>query len=84
VRCGGCRNHHCRSNFVGMQRSFEWPTDQVFRRPFLFLCYIRLITTRRFQQSHCHYSWRSRRLSFAMVGEFRVGDVVCQKNEWNN
>jgi hypothetical protein len=43
-------------------------------------CYSRLITTRRLQWYYCHCSWRSGRLSFAMVGAFWVGDVVwCGK-----
>jgi hypothetical protein len=57
---------------------------RVFRRRFLFLCYIRLIMTSWFRWSHCHCYWRSGRLSFAMVGEFRVANVVWKKKSDQN
>jgi hypothetical protein len=62
-----------------MQRSIEWPADQVFRRHCVCRCYSRLITTSWFWWSHCHCSWRSGRLSFAMVGEFWVDGVPANK-----
>jgi hypothetical protein len=44
VRCRRCCNCHGRSNFViGMQRSIEWPADQLFQRRFVFQYYGRLI-----------------------------------------
>jgi hypothetical protein len=78
VRCRRSQNYHCRSNFVGMQRSFEWPADQVSLCHCVCHCY-RLITTRRLQWYYWHCSWRSGRLSFAIVDWFGVGDVPANK-----
>jgi hypothetical protein len=79
VRCRRCRNPIVDWIEVGMQIRFEWPADHVLLQHCVCRCYSRLITTRRLQWYYCHCSWRSRRLSFAMVGEFRVGDAPANK-----
>jgi hypothetical protein len=73
VRCRRCQNHHCRLNFVvGMlQRSFEWPADQVFLRHFVLLQCYRQITTMWFKWCRCHCYWRR--------GKFGVANGVWQK-----
>jgi hypothetical protein len=65
---------------VGMlQRRFESPADHVLLQHCVCRCYSRLIRTSWFQWCHCHCCWRSGRLSFAMVGKFRVGDVDAKR-----
>jgi hypothetical protein len=79
--CCMCRmyhNHHSQSTWcwvVAMKyRGNHW----VFRR------HCRLNITSWLEWCHCHCSWRSRRLSFAIVDRFGVAMWCGKKSEWNN
>jgi hypothetical protein len=89
VRCIECIEMTIANWILLCCREVSNPANyRVFRRRFLSWCYSnRLITTTSFNCCYCHCSWRSGRLSFAMVCPFgvaiRVWQFECSKRKVN-
>jgi hypothetical protein len=82
VRYGRCRNHHCQSICCCVAEKYRITGKLSYHSgaaSYFYATLARLIESNLFQWCHCHCYWRRRRLSFAMVGEFWVGDVPANK-----